>query len=114
MSKKLRSVEFLSKFLPARLNEYGTVGEDDGGYASTAIVNLHDEFSGFVIPFERDVDVGNVVDFEEFLCAVAVGAKPGRVHHNLRWVEGVVVGHCLYFLTLVQSIAVPGSDKTIN
>ena len=85
VSDRFALVELPFEFFPARLDEHGAVGEDDGDgwYTAVAVVDLHDEFGGFVVPFDTDVEVGDVVNFEEFLGAQAIDAELGCVHHNL-------------------------------
>ena len=92
------SVELLLQFIPAWFDEYGAIWENDGRHAAVAVVDLYDELGGFMIPFKPDIEVGDVIGLEEFLGAVTVRAKPGRVHHDLRWIKIVVVGHLDTFM----------------
>ncbi len=101
-------VELSLEFVPAGFDEDVTVGENDGRHALIAVVDLHDEFSGFMVAFESDAQVGDVVRFEELLCADAIGAIFRRVHDDLGWVECVFVVHgCLVWGVYVFEIFQP-------
>lgn len=91
--RRLVSLEFLPEFLPTRFHHYGTIREDDGWHAFVAIVDSHDELRSLLVSFETDAEIGDFVGIEELPGAHAVGAILGRVHHDLGWVEGMVVGH---------------------
>jgi len=84
-------VEFPLELLPTRLDEYGTVRKYDGRYTAVAVVDPHDELSGFPVAFEPDVQIRNVIGFEKFLCTQAIGAIFGCIHNDLGWGEVVMV-----------------------
>jgi len=65
-------VKLLFEFIPAWFDEHGTIGENNCGYTAIAVIDLHYEFCGFVIPLKPYVEKWNIVSFEEFLGTEAV------------------------------------------
>lgn len=103
---RLKSVELLPEVFPAWLHQYGSIREDDGWNASIAIVDILYELSGFIIPFQSHAEVGDVIGFKEFLCAYAIRAVFGCVHHDLGWSEGVKIGHFMVFVWMMFGVTV--------
>jgi len=75
--------EFGFQFFPIGFDKDCTVGEDDGGDTSVAVVDLYYEFGGFLIFFQSNVDKGDIIQFKESFGAQAIRAIAGRVHHDL-------------------------------
>jgi hypothetical protein len=46
-----------------------------------------------VVAFKSNIEIRNIIGFEEFLGTVAIGTKLGCLHHDLWWVEGIIISH---------------------
>ena len=75
--------EFGSQFFPAGFNQYRSVWEDDGGNAPVPPVDLHDEFGGFGIAFQPDLQIGDLVRFKKSFSPQTIWAILGSIHYNL-------------------------------
>ncbi len=69
--------------IPTWFNERGTIGKNDGWYASMPPVYIHDEFRSLFIVFKVNFDVIYFIGFKKRFCPVAVRTILSGVHYDL-------------------------------